>query len=77
MAKYPSKTRIRDPKKAELVKKTASITKKSESMVYRVIAGERENEDVLSVYMFLLQGGNKLVEEAKKLVPFNQKPTNR
>lgn len=71
MAKDSNKTRNRDSKRAALVKNVADIHRLSTSMVYKVLAGERNNEDVFSTYMFLLQGGNALKEEAKKLVPFN------
>lgn len=57
--------------KADLVATTAEITKVSERHVRYVLDMERNNESVETVYMFLAEGKNKLVEEAKKLVPFN------
>jgi hypothetical protein len=55
----------------DLVATTAEITKVSERYVRYVLDMERTNEVVEDVYMFLAEGKNKLVEEAKKLVPFN------
>jgi hypothetical protein len=57
--------------RADLVATTAEITKVSERYVRYVLDMERTNEVVEDVYMFLAEGKNKLVEEAKKLVPFN------
>jgi len=71
MPKNLKKTIARDPERADLVKKTARICGVSTNLVYKVLTGDRNNEEVFSTYMFLLEGGNALVEEAKKLVPFN------
>lgn len=70
MVKNYNKTNKRDPQKADLVKKTASIHHVSERYVNYILNMERENEEILATYMFLLQEGNELVEAAKKLVPF-------
>lgn len=71
MAKSSNKTIVRNPSKANLVKKTAEICNVSQSLVYQVLRMDRQNEEIISTYMFLLQGENALVEAAKKLVPFN------
>ena len=71
MPKNLKKTIARDPERADLVKKTATICVVSTNLVYKVLNGDRNNEEVFSTYMFLMEGGNALVEEAKKLVPFN------
>ena len=64
--------KTRDLEKAVRVARTAEITRRSKSLVYKVTDGERENEHVMLVYMELKEGENKLVEAAKKLVPFNK-----
>lgn len=52
------------------IKRTAEITGYSESMVEKVLADKRTNDNVFAVYMELLEGENALVEAVKKLVPF-------
>ena len=64
------KTHQRDTERAAINRKVASICGVSVRQVRRVIKGECENEEVMSVYMFLLEGDNKLIQEIKKLVPF-------
>lgn len=70
-----SKNTERDPERAAIVKKVVRITGVSPRHVYRVIRGDRKNENVLSCYMEILEAGNemenRLKEEVKKLVPFN------
>ena len=63
------KKRKRSAIHAARVQKTAELTGKSTDLVYRVISGERENEDVMTMFMFLQEGENKLLTEAKRLVP--------
>lgn len=70
MIKKSNKIIKRDPQRADLVKKTAAIHNVTPRYVNYILQMERENEEILSTYMFLLQEGNKLVEEAAKLVPF-------
>jgi hypothetical protein len=70
MTKNSKKTNKRDPQRADLVKKTADIHHVTPRYVYQILAMERESEEILATYMFLLQEGNRLVEEAAKLVPF-------
>lgn len=60
----------RDAFKATLIHKTADITHVSTRQVRRVINGTSKNEAVMTVYMELLEGSNKLVDAVKMLVPF-------
>ena len=55
---------------AALVRKTADITRKSTRQIRRVINGECENEEVMSVYMMLAEGENELLKSVKELVKF-------
>jgi hypothetical protein len=71
MAKISTKNKSKDIVRAGIVRNTARITKVSPRHVRRVMSGDSVNENVEVVFMHLLEGTNKLVEEAKKLVPFN------
>lgn len=62
--------RNRDTINAARVIKTAECVGVSERYVNYVINGERNNDMVLSVFMEIQEGENKLLEEVKKLVPF-------
>jgi hypothetical protein len=55
---------------ASRVQKTAELARVSERYVRMVINGDRENEEVMRIYMFLNEGENKLLKAAKELVPF-------
>ena len=66
--KTPAK---RDSFNATLVKQTAEITKVSERYVNYVISGDRENNQVMAVYMELLEGSNELKKRVMELVPFD------
>lgn len=59
---------------ATRVKRTAKIVGVSTRTVYRVIKGKEVDkqtiESVLSVYMMLDEGENKLLQAVKKAVPF-------
>lgn len=57
--------------KASLAQKTAKICHVSVRYVRMVISGDRENEQVMNVYMRLLEGENKLLAQVRELVPFN------
>jgi hypothetical protein len=59
----------RSAEKAAIVAKTAEITGVSDRYVRYVIAGERENEAVLSTYMTLLEEFDKLPDAVRQLVP--------
>jgi len=66
--KQPKK---RDAEKANRVKRTAELCGVCRPTVYRVSMGDRENEEVFTTYMELMERDNKLMEEVKRLVPFN------
>ncbi len=53
------------------VKRTAEITGLKSNTVYKIIRGDRENEEVLTTYMELWERDKVLLSEVKKLVPFN------
>ena len=61
----------KDIQTTNLVKNTAEIMGVSTRFVRYVIGGERNNEQVFTCYMELLEGETKLIKEVKKLVPFN------
>ena len=58
-----------DPQRPYLVKRTADIHRVSKRYVYMILDGERENEEIFSTYMELLEGSNALIELVKKAVP--------
>ncbi len=72
MEKKIAVKRIRSAEHAWRVKRTAEITGLKTDTVYKIIRGVRENENVITIYMDLLDGDRTLVNEVKKLVPFNQ-----
>lgn len=61
----------RDIKRAATIIEAAEITGVSQRSVRRVLAGEQENPNVLGVVMELTERKNLLIEEVKRLVPFN------
>lgn len=69
--KNMKKPNQRSSEMAFRVKRTADITGKKPDTVYKIIRGDRENEEVFTTYMELLERDNALLEEVKKLVPFN------
>lgn len=72
MTKNANKTIARDPQRADLVKKVADIHGVSTQYIYQILKCQRENEEIFSTYMFLLQEGNALVEAARQMVPFSK-----
>lgn len=70
MAKILDETKKRDIIRAATMLETASIVRKSKRHVRRVMDGDNDNDVIEDVFMFLTEGKNKLIEEAKKLVPF-------
>jgi len=69
----------RDAEKASRIKKVSRITGVSERQVYRVLAGDQTNEEVLATYMDLLEKEkeafeaareNHLLSAVKELIPF-------
>lgn len=66
-----NKPNKRDAEMAYRVKRVAELTGKNPASVYRILRGDRNNEEVFTTYMELLERDNQLMEEVKKLVPFN------
>ena len=66
-----AKTKTRDAIRAARVIKTAEIVGGTTNYVNKVLACERDSEEVMVVYMSLQEGENKLLESVKKLIPFN------
>ena len=64
------KNKKRESWKASLAQKTAEITHVSTRYVRYVINGEYENQNVMNVYMALMEGENELLARVKELVPF-------
>lgn len=71
MSKKSTKPSKRDIKKAATILDTAELVGVSPRQVRRVLSGEQENQNVFSVFMELTEGKNLLLEEVKKLIPFN------
>ncbi|NNV54567.1 hypothetical protein [Limnovirga soli] len=65
------KVNTRDVEKAAIIKKTARICTVSDSLVQKVIRGDRDNEIVLSTFMILRDIDNSMVEAVKKMLPFD------
>ena len=65
------KNRKRDIIRAARITKTADLVGVSKRAVQLVLNGDRNNETVMTVFMELQEGENKLLQEVKKLVPFN------
>lgn len=65
----------RDTERAARIKRTAIITGYSQRYIQAVLSGDRENEQVASIYFSLLDADretdNKLLREVKRVVPFN------
>lgn len=69
MEKKFEKTTAYDPMKPFLVQKVADMHGVSKAYVYMILNCERENEEIFSSYMELLEGTNNLLEAVKKAVP--------
>jgi hypothetical protein len=65
----------RNTQKASRIVRTAQIAGVSERMVRYVLAGERENETIMEIYMSLyeneLQLDSALAQHVAKIVPLN------
>ena len=61
--KKPNK---RDAENAFRVKRTAELTGLKKDAIYKIIRGDRENEEVFTTYMELLERDNALLAEVKK-----------
>lgn len=68
--KVARKMRKRNAKTAARVQHTAELTGYGTDYVYKVINGERENEEIMQTYMMLYEGENKLLQSVKELLPF-------
>lgn len=66
-----NKPSVRDSEVATRVKRTAELAGVTERYVYLVISGERNNENVLGIYMQLQEGESLLLQAVKELIPFN------
>lgn len=64
-------TRKRNAEMAFRVKRTAELTGLSPESIYRILRGDRNNDEVWLTYMELRERDNKLMEEVKKLVPLH------
>ena len=60
----------RDVRRAANIKDTAEAMGVSTSLVRKTLDMTRNNDKVVEVFMFLHEGKNLLLEEAKRLVPF-------
>ena len=65
-----NKPNKRNAEMAYRVKRTAEICGLNTMSVYRILRGDRVNEEVFTTYMELRERDNKLLDEVKKLVPF-------
>ncbi|HCN82508.1 MAG TPA: hypothetical protein DIT07_02655 [Sphingobacteriaceae bacterium] len=76
MVKYLNKTISHDPQKTFIVKKTAELYGVSTSLIYKILSGDRENDEIFMTYMELQEGidaliqENEMLQEVKKLLPF-------
>lgn len=61
----------RDSIRAARVKKVAESLGKTPNYIRKVLNGVRENNQVLPLMMELQERENKLLEEVKKLIPFD------
>ena len=64
-------TRNKDNKKALIVKKLAEKHGVKPNMVYKVLAGDRNNDEILGDYLEMSEElDNLLLQAVKKAVPF-------
>lgn len=71
MAKTITNKRKKDTRRAALIKDTATIRGVSTRQVQYALNAERKDEKTIEVFMELTEGYDKLLNEVKKLVPFN------
>ena len=76
MEKKSTPANERDIERAAIIKKTARINGVSDRYVRMVMENERENENVVFVFMTLKEGiqkleDNLLLKAVKELVPLN------
>lgn len=70
MQKLSGYKKGRDSEKAVRVKRTAITAGVSQSLVYKVIKGERVHDEVMRIYMQLEEGENLLLQAVKQAAPF-------
>ena len=61
----------RDVRRAANIKDTAEVLGVSTSLVQKSLNASRNNEAVIEVFMEISERKNLLIEEVKKLIPFN------
>jgi hypothetical protein len=71
MEKSINKTSKKDTRRAAFIKDTAELAGVSQRQAQRVLAGDQENETVISVFMEIQEGYTALLDAVKQLVPFN------
>lgn len=69
--KNPRNKTKREARRAATVIETAELAGVSTRTVQRVLSADQENEKVLSIFMTISEGHNKLLKAVKELVPFN------
>ena len=60
-----------DVSRAATIKETAQLVGVSQHYVRMILNGKRENDKIMEVFMEITEGKNLLLQEVKKLVPFN------
>lgn len=66
-----TKANSRNMVRSVRIAQTADILGLSKRYVRYVLSGDRENEEVLKVYMGLQEGESKLLQTVRQLVPLN------
>lgn len=64
-------TKKRYAANASLVNETSLLLGYKTNYIYKVLRGDRVNEQVMATYMTLAEGKNKLLQEVEKLIPFD------
>lgn len=71
MSKTNNKTTKKDSQNSFIVKKVAELHGVTPRYVNYILEGKRKNDEIFMTYMDIYEGTNTLVEEVKKLIPFN------
>jgi hypothetical protein len=66
--KQPKETK---PRRRDVATLVADIHGVTADHVRKVIRGDRENDQILSTYMHIIENDNLLLQATKNLVPFN------
>ena len=68
--------KARDIKKAARVARIVEIKGVKKNYVYKVLRDERESEEILGLYMEMIEDeketDNRLMQEVKRVAPFNK-----